>query len=82
MNTIDPDVRRAFDKLGIEPGKATYYPPGLRPKKTWSEATDSVLLTVLKHWGPETFPSALQEIRKRKLLPESEIRLWLGLDPD
>lgn len=80
MKEMDPEILKTFENLGIEPGESVYYPPGSRPTKPWHEASDDALISVLKQWGPRTFAKVLDEIRKRKLLPENEIRAWLGLE--
>ncbi|MCC6573956.1 MAG: hypothetical protein IT462_09195 [Planctomycetes bacterium] len=68
----DKRMLETFRKLGITLGKATVYPPGKGPRIPFTEATTQSLLLWCRMLGEKTPPKLLEELRRRKAIPEQD----------
>jgi hypothetical protein len=82
MMVIDPELRRTFELLGITPEQETVYPPNERPRRKIEEMDDDAIVHWLRLLGAKAPSKLVEEIRRRKLMKESELRLWLGEGTD
>jgi len=76
---IEPDAEllKTFAALGIEPGPMDVRQATHRPI---AEFTDEALLHWLMQLGGKSPPKLVEEVRKRKLMSEDELRRWLSDD--
>lgn len=81
MSQTEQELRQVFEKLGIEILESTSLagPPATRKK--FSELSGEALLRWFRQLGPKSPDGLVEEIRKRGLVSDDELRLWLKADP-
>ena len=80
MTEPDAELKETFAKLGIELVETAVLPQKQWETRPYSAADNAELLHWLKNLRGDSPPKLVAEIRKRRLLAEDELRLWLGTD--
>jgi hypothetical protein len=78
MTKPDAQLLETLERLGIEPGDATVFGPEERPRRRFAELESHELLRWVRLLGPDSPDALVAEVRKRGLLPEPELRSFLG----
>lgn len=78
MTQPDDELKQVFQQLGIE--LLDSHVPSLDERQTRKlhELTDEELLRWIRQLGADSPAPLVDEVRKRQLMPESEIKLWLS----
>lgn len=80
MTEPDAELKETFGELGIELVETVVHASRQGETRPYSEADNAELLHWLTNLRSDSPPKLVAEIRKRRLLAEDELRLWLGAD--
>ncbi len=76
----DEELMSVFQQLGIELLESRYISPEQRTTRKMTELSSESLLSWLRQLGPKAPDTLVDEVRKRKLMSEDELRRWLSDD--
>jgi hypothetical protein len=76
----DDELIDVFQQLGIELLESRFISPEQRTTRKMSELSSEALLSWLRQLGPKAHVTLIDEVRKRKLMSEDELRRWLSDD--